>query len=478
MSSLGGILNTARNAINAHSLSVQVASHNIANAGTEGFSRQRVQLSAATPLYKSYGAVGSGVLVSDISRARDALADIGVRRESGKLAGYSLRQGVLSEVEGIFGEPSENGIAATLDRFWNSWSDLANHPTSASAKTTVRQRGEQVVQALNEANRRLGEVESGLRSRLSSGVDDANRIASQIADLNVAVVRAESGGTTAGDLRDSRDRLIDQLAALGSLRTAEDASGSVSISLDGIPVVDASTAKEVGTRFINGKLVVTVGGEPTQPSGAGGSLGEMARLYNDDFPAIRGDLDALARGLVAEVNALHRQGKTAAGDAVIPKPPGWDPAVDPSLVNFFNEPLDPTTITAGTFALSGAVIADAAVISAGYTAGGAGDNRLALDLAALRSDDATMTAASGPTSFDGYYRGLVTRVAHDINSAENSVTVHESLSVQALNRRESVSGVSTDEELIKLMQSQQAYIAATKLVTAVDEMTQTLLNMV
>lgn len=476
MSSLGGILNTARNAINAHNLSAQVASHNIANAGTEGYSRQRVQLSAASPLYQTYGAVGSGVVVSDISRARDALADIGVRRESGKLAGYSLRHDVLTEVEGIFGEPSETGIASTLDRFWNAWSDLANNPRSNSAKTSVRQRGELVVQALNEANTRLGEVEADLRSRLGSGVEDVNRIASQIAELNVAVVRAEAGGPTAGDLRDLRDRLIDELSALGSTRVLESDSGSVSITLEGIPLVDASTAKAVATDIVNGKLVVTVGGEPAAAR-EGSALGEMTRLYNADIPAIRADLDALARGLVTTVNGLHRQGKTSAGDAVTPKPAGWDPAVDSSLVDFFDQPADLSDVTAGTLALSDAVKADAAVIAAG-SSDGAGDNSLALSIAALRSDDGTMTAASGPASFDGFYRGLVTRVAHDINSAENSITVHESLSVQALNRRESVSGVSTDEELIQLMQSQQAYIAATKLVTAVDEMTQTLLNMV
>lgn len=479
MSSLGGILNTARNALTAHSLSTQVASHNIANAGREGYSRQRVELTAAPSLHRPEGSVGTGVVVSNITRARDAFADVAVRRDTGKVSGYSVRQDVLSEVEGIFGEPSETGIGATLDRFWNSWSDLSNQPTSTSAKTSVRQKGEQVVAAINDASARLSEVESGVRTRVASTVEDVNRIAKQIADLNVQVVRAESGGKTAGDLRDMLDRLVDQLATLGSTRAIQHGNGGLSVTLDGLGLVDAGTHHEVSTEFVDGKLVVMVGDSPAVVTGDGASkLGELTRLYNQDLPAVRADLDALARGLVTTVNALHRQGKTEAGDAVVPKPVGWDPAVEPSLVDFFQEPTAPATVTATTLSLSAAVRADAAVIAAGYTSGGEGDNRLALDIAALRTDSTTMTSPSGPTTYDGYYRGMVTRVAQDISSAENSIVVYESLAAQALNRRESVSGVSTDEELIKLMQSQQAYVAATRLVTMVDEMTQSLLNMV
>src|SRR5688500_17378563 len=128
--SLTSILSVARTALNYQQAVIQTAGHNIANAETEGYSRQPVDAQASTPQYLPYGSIGTGVAIDDIRRARDELLDVSYRQESSGFGAATLREELLSQVEGILGEPSEDGLAAAMDEFWSSWSELANAPTS------------------------------------------------------------------------------------------------------------------------------------------------------------------------------------------------------------------------------------------------------------------------------------------------------------------------------------------------------------
>src|SRR5690349_3916882 len=141
MSSLGSVLSIARGAMNAQQTIIQTAGHNIANVETPGFSRQRVELATTTPVRFEYGSVGTGVTITDISQARDVLLDSTYRAESGSASSSKLRQDLLGSVEEVLGEPSDTGLAAAMDAFWSSWSDLASQPTSAAARSVVQQRG-------------------------------------------------------------------------------------------------------------------------------------------------------------------------------------------------------------------------------------------------------------------------------------------------------------------------------------------------
>ncbi len=473
--SLQSTISIARSAIFAQQLATQVAAHNIANAQTEGYTRQDVHTTANYPQITPDGIYGTGAR-ADLTRARDALIDTAYRRESGRSAAYGTRNEVLSQVEAVFGEPSETGLSATMDAFWSSWSDLANDPTSDPAKAMVRQRASDVVNLVNGSSDRIGELADSLRGRIVDTVSQINGIAEQIASVNRNILASEAGGGTASDLRDQRDRLLDQLSKLGSTQVLPAREGMVQVVVDGETLVDGPTSRALDTPVFTTSgnrltVQVTRGGDPVLFPATGSVLGELVQDLNVEISGPEGvlsRLNALASGLVTTVNALHRQGWSASGEAL--GGGSWNGSPTGSNVDFF----DPTGLSADTMRLSDAVRGDYTTIAAGYTPGATSNNQLALDLAALRDDTTTM---GGTRSFAGDYKDLVTGVALKISSANNSATVYDALATSAANRRESISGVSTDEELIKLTQSQQAYGAAAKVLKTADEMLQTLLNL-
>jgi flagellar hook-associated protein 1 FlgK len=474
--SFGSITNIARTALRVSQLGVQVTGSNIANAQTEGYSRQRVDQFATYPDITPFGRLGTGV-DAHVARVRDRLADSVYRREAGRSADYGARSEVLGQLEGVFGEPSDTGLAAGLDAFWNAWSDLSNLPDSAAAKAMVRQQGSALASSLNRAATQIDDVVDLVKTRLTASVSEINSLSGRVAELNVAIVRTEAGGLQqAADLRDQRDLLLDRLSGLGSTRVYEEDNGAVKVVLDGATLVDGPTRTELDTPTftVSGSqlsVTVTAGGERLQSPKEGSTIGQLARLVNEEIygsEGVRTRLDDLASGIVSRMNELHEAGWSEAGEAL--GMGGGGTPYTGSGVPFF----DPAGVTAGSIRLSDAVSADYDVIAAGYTLDGPKDNRLALDIAALRDDATTM--GGGTRSFAGDYQEIVSRLAVKVDSAENSRDAFDALATQAENQRTSVSGVSVDEELIRLVQFQQSYTAASKLLSVADEMLESLLN--
>lgn len=467
MSSIGGTLSIARTALYANQTAVQVASHNIANAQTEGYSRQRPVLSPNFPQRMPTGWVGTGVLVNDIDRVRDAYLDLSVRRESANASGFGVRRDILLQVEGVLGEPSENGLAATFDAFWSSWSDLANTPDSHTARSLVRQRGEHVAVTLNAFDRRLADIEENAVLDLEARVSALNSAFQRVADLNGRILAAESTGHSANDLRDARDLAIDEASKLADVRVLPRSNGSIALAIGSANLVDGNDARPlelVVTRAPGGRIAsaeLTTRGSVLDNPGASisGVIDGLA-----DIRATRNQLDSLARQVVSQVNGIHN---TA--------PLGRD---------FFHQ--DPGGVTAANIRLSDAIRADAANVLAGVSGT---DNSIALALASLREGKFAVTDGNGDPVLDahgnpvlnsiaGLYGKIVAEVAVKTSDVERAASAADILVSQAQMRRESLSGVSVDEELIQLMRHQQAYAAATKLVTAADEMMQTLLTMI
>lgn len=475
--SINSIFSTATLALEAQQTAIQTAAHNISNANVPGYSRQVVNLQANTPLYTPAGAIGTGVVVQDISRVRDTMLDVNYRAQTSQAGTYTTQGDILTSIGQVFGEPSDTGLSNTLDQFYASWSDLSNNPTSSAAKSVVQQRGAAVATTLNQFSSNLDQLASNTLASASQQVSDINNLTSQIASINKQIVAAEAGGDTANDLRDMRDNAIDSLSKIVPVRVIDQANGSDTIYIGGATVVDGSDAKSFSLQGTTGSVSLQLNGRSLTIPSPGGSLGANIAALNTDIPDAKSQLDTLAASIVNSVNAIHATGWTAAGDALGGS--NWDSTAPPtgSNVDFF----DPTKLTAGSISLSTQVASNASYIAAGDAQNATGNNNVATKIAALAADTTTMNkfgSTTETTSVSEFYRDLVTRVGVATSNATSSATVYTTLAQQADTQRQSTSGVSTDEELISLTKNQQAYAAAAKVITTADSMSQTLLDMI
>ena len=478
-----GLFSISRSALLAHQQSLQTIAHNIANAETPGYSRQEAILSPNTPTRFSYGMVGTGVHVQTVVRKRDILLDEGFRSASGQLGESSVRRDTLSAVENVFGEPSDTGLTNALDEYWNAWSDLSATPNSQSARAVVQQRGSQVATLLNSYDTGLNQQRQYTLDRMQPMVDDINQMATQMAELNTRISQMEGNGGSAPDLSDQRDVLADRLASMAGVRTIPQADHSVTVVIGNSTLVDGGTARPLSLAFVPPsplpstptpdvpiRLMLGNSRDPLVPSS--GELKAMMDIVNKDIPEMRSRLDQLASSLVTSVNAAHTAGYVFSGTTL----PGT------AAGNFFDPGTATLPVSAATIKLDASIVNDVSLISVSNNASAPLDNSVAKAMMALRNDATTVNYTyNGRTetgSFLNFFRSTATRLGLEVNTATDESTVAEVLVEQADVRRQSVSGVSTDEELVQMLRVQQAYTAATKLTKSADEMLQTLLSLV
>lgn len=479
-----GLLSIARSALLTHQAALQTVSQNVANAETPGYSRQEAVLVANTPLRMPFGSVGTGVHIETIIRKRDILLDDNFRSANTLASETEMRRDLMSRVESVFGEPSDAGMNSALDAFWASWSDLAASPGSLSARAVVQQRGRQVATLFNEYDTQLTLQRTSTLERLESTISTINVIVDQIAELNTRIVTSESNGDTNNELRDLRDMKLDELSKIAGTRVLPQANGSVSVLIGNSTLIETSTPRPLSlalevpastpvTPGIDYDVRIRLGVPFDRLTPLGGELKAMVDALNTDIADTRSRLDAMAAGFAGAVNTVHRTGYTFTGSTI----PGT------AAGNFFDPGSATNPVSAATLKLAGAIATDAAKIAASSDANGPTNNSIAQGVSALRIADNTVTRTEpdGTTesgSFLSFFRSMVTRIGLDTASATDNATVYRSLAEQADARRQAVSGVSTDEELVQMMRMQQSYQAAAKLIKAADDMMQTLLSLI
>lgn len=506
--SFGGIMSIALSALRTQQLAIEVASQNIANAQTPGYTRTRAVIDPLPPRITPSGVLGTGVMVTDVARVRDLLLDQAYRRESATAANADARWSVLNRIEELFAEPSEAGLSAALDRFSDAWSDLANNPVSRTARQVVVQRGQAVANWLNGADARLSLFQTETYTRLVEQGERVNTLLAQIASLNKQIIPIEAAGATASPLRDQRDIAVDELASLIGATALENEDGSINVIVAGQTMVDQGTSKRLDPpTIIGGQVRYTMSGSPEALIIRTGSVAGLLETYNGVIPRVRSQLDQVATGLVHTVNRLHRTGYTPAGDALNLAGEAYDPATPAALrgsrVDFFASPPGTApgvtpTVLAREIRINDAVLANLDLVAAGRAGWNGtgpvnqpGDNAIAIAIADLRTgttmlDDTSLTdppgsvgiAGLGGRSLGDFWRGIVTETALDASRAESDRTAGETLQQQMEQRRQSISGVSIDEELINLSRAQQAYQAAARVLGTVQELTADLLSIV
>jgi flagellar hook-associated protein 1 FlgK len=479
-----GLFTIARSALLSHQTALQTVSQNIANAQTPGYSRQEAVLQATTPVRFSYGSVGTGVSVTTIIRKRDVLLDDSFRSANTQAGDAGMRRDLLSQLESVFGEPNDAGMANALDQFWNAFSDLSAQPSSLAARAVVQQRGRQLGQLFNDYDTQLTTIRGSSLERLGNSVNRINALATQVAELNVRIVGSESSGNTANDLRDARDLKLDELSKLAGTRVVAQPNGSASVLIGNSMLVEGDTATPLSVQFetpnplpatplTDVPVRIRLGNSPDRLAPLAGELAAQVTVLNTEIPNVRGRLDAMASQLVTAVNNLHTTGYTFTGSTI----PGT------AAGNFFDPGSASAPVSAATIRLHATIAADPSRIAASGSATAPTDNTVAQGLSLLRSTDGTVTwnSPTGATetgSFIGFFRGLVTRLGIQTSSATDDASVAEGLTDQAELRRQSISGVNTDEELVNMLRVQQSYQAATKMIKAAEEMLDTLIALV
>ncbi|MGI9626402.1 MAG: flagellar hook-associated protein FlgK [Longimicrobiales bacterium] len=456
MASLGSILSIAASALRAQQKAINVVSHNIANADTEGYTRQLPELRPWPALTTPQGIFGSGVRVANVTQVRDTLLDRSYLRELGQGTGERAVHGVLGQVEGLLAEPGDGGILSAANDFFSAFSELATRPDNDSARSALRESANHLADRFQRIGAGIDDVRVVTEQRLATAVDRVNELAEQIGRISGDIVADEVTGTVAGDLRDERRLLIDELGSLLPIHVEERADGSVGVTSNGLSLVDGPHFTGVELRSSGGTLGVGIVGRPGLLPQIGGSLGGLLRTVNTEIPEVVARLDALAAALITEVNTIHQSGTGPNGATGI---------------DFFSGN------SASSMAVSADIAADlgniaAGTDSAGVYAAGAGD--IALALAQLR-DSADLGGLG--QGFDGYHQETVTELGLKVRSADTSAQVHETLAESADTQRLSVSGVSTDEELVRMIQYQTGYQAAARVIQTAEELLDTLVNL-
>lgn len=250
MSGLFGTLHVGKSGIFANQRSIDVTSHNIANANTEGYSRQRAELQTERPFCTpsmnnaaGAGQLGRGVNVADINRIRDNFLDYQVRIELGVQGKYVGRNKFLNEIENIFNEPSETGISTLLGNFFDGWQELSKQPHSSNARTVVAEQSKALTDELNHLYGQLHKLKDNAKTSIRQDLNDVNSILDQMERLNEEIIQVTAAGQKPNDLLDRRDLLLDQLSA----------KFGINIDKKGLNGIDVNTNTDDGAKPPTGK---------------------------------------------------------------------------------------------------------------------------------------------------------------------------------------------------------------------------------
>ncbi len=432
----GGALNTAR-------YGLAVVSQNIANADTPGYTRQAAQQAAVdgtpgVPTIFTTPAGQGGVRVAGTDRLDDPVLDARARNEHARSEYAATTSTTLSQLENVFPEPSDTGLSEQLTAFWNAWSPVANDPGSPAPRTTLLSAAATVAGTLNAMSTSLAGIAVGTSQSLNQALADANTAAASLATINGQIAIATATGADANSLLDQRDQLLDKLSRLVGGTASINPNGSADVVVGGQSLVSGVTATALG---VNSSFQVDVGG--TAVTLAGGQAAADVVALTSTIPGYQAQLDAVAGKLAATANAAQAAGFDLAGN------PG--------------QPLFTGTNAAGiTVALT-----STSGIAASATPGGNLDGSNALATAQLGS------AAGGA---DALYVNLVGAVgsASALAQQQEATQLAVTTGVDAL--RTSVTGVNYDEEVSNMLTYQHAYSAASRVLTTVDSMLDTLIN--
>ena len=453
------MLNLGARSLQTQQQGVEVAGHNLANASNPAYSRQRLEIQTSTPLPTTIGPVGTGANALAITQLRDTLLDQQIQGENSVISFLQSQQTALQYTEAGIGEQlqgagltgavgSPGGLASDLSGLFNAFQDLSTAPSSMASRQAVISEAQQLTAQFNQLDQRLTAINGQLNQSVQTDVGSANQLLSDIAGLNHQIAGAESGTGAANDLRDLRQQKIESLSQLVNVQFSTDATGGASLSIGGQLLVAGGTVQDTLETYDSGGgqlLVRTAGGGiPLTP--AGGSIAGTIDARDGALKSLHDGLNTLATQMISQVNTAYRAGYDLNGNT------GAD---------FF------TGTNASDMGVNAALVSDPSSLQASGVAGAAGDNQVVLALARMAN---APQAGLGNQTFAQSYHGTITGLGTALASVNTQLADEQSVQSMLQTQRNSVSGVSVDEEMTNLVMFQRAFQASAHLVSVVDQM--------
>ncbi|MEX2459805.1 MAG: flagellar hook-associated protein FlgK [Paenibacillaceae bacterium] len=493
--------------------------HNIANANTRGYTRQVVNMVAAKPLeavgmMRSTvpGQMGQSVEFDHIDRIRQKFLDNQFMNENKNLGDWEIRKDTLDKLEAIVNEPSDTGIRQVIEGFWNAWQELSKSPENLTARVLVKERALALTDAFNHTGKQLDDLSKDLTENIEVKVKQSNSMIGSITKLNNEIFRVEGLGDNANDLRDQRDLLIDDLSKIINISVTEESSGynvkmgnvqlvtgqAVSTVLTSTIFQNSFTSGDLNSGEVNGmitardtnvanfkfqldsmmQVIATGDMKVTLPKGTvipeGTTLDGI--LYANGNRTLASDLEVTVKG----INGLHALGYSGVSGTVS------------AGIPFFTLKAGETTFSANSVTVNPDIVENVTKISTSMRtyvdpADGIekvikGNNDMALLISSVRQKnanfdpDGTGKPILTDGTFDEFYRSLVGELGVQSQEATRQATNQKILVDQVDSNRQSVSGVSLDEEMANMIKFQHAYNAAARSLTTFDEMLDKVIN--
>lgn len=487
---------------------LNVTGHNISNANTDGYTRQRIVQQNVDPNFgpnfiaqrKEFGLIGQGVTLYSLDQIRNPYYDIKYREENASANMWSVRSTELHYVELKFDPTTDTGIMARFNSFKDAVGKFKTEQTdNVEIRTNMRDQAISLCESFHAIYNDLLSTQTQQNDSLAVMVEDVNRIVDSIASLNREIYRFELSEQSALDLRDHRNLLMDELSNLINFEYSYDTEDKLTISIDGVTLVDHTKAYHLAVEEqadvdpITGQQlydVIWADDNPDgHPDGAEGELvtitsGEMmGRLTIRDgnthdsigIPYIVDQLNQLARAIAEEFNNVHAEGWT------MPDPAN---GVDSETgIMFFAGSDDYSEVNAGNLWLSDEVMdsiymiaASSEYVDASGTTEGTSNVANQENAIALFELLESKTAMGGSSSFIAFFEGLTTTVGVQAKAANDNFDVSYSVLSNTVTARTSYSGVSLDEEMTSMLKFQHAYKAASRMITTLDEQLDKLIN--
>jgi flagellar hook-associated protein 1 FlgK len=467
MSKISSMMDIGKRSLSNNQTALTTVSHNIANKATEGFSRQRVEILSSPPNSPGQLQVGTGSRAGMITRTNNPWLEKQIQREGTNMGYSDARAEAMGRLEQVYNEQQNKGLNQYMTDFFNGVRELSANPESLSGRTMVREAAVSLTGDFGRVVDQLKTVQTDLDNQIKTTVDEVNQITKEIAGLNQKIKLVEVQGVPSNDERDRRDLLLKKLGEKLEVNWAEGTDGMVSVTagkaavlVSGIDSLDLKAMNADKKDHVQIFYATSEHGTEFNMTDhfRGGRIGASLEVRDEVVQDLLGHVDNLAHSFATEVNNLHAQ--------------GFD-RYNNQGADFFDIP-DQVEGAAENIKINQDIYNDVGRIAVAAHPDSPGDNTVANMIASLQH---RKVMEDGSSSFDDYYNTQVGQIGTIASRAMKSQESQRNVIQQLGNLRESISGVSLDEETTKMIEYQKAYDASARLIRTADEMFDTILNL-